>query len=118
LNRSSSGDAPRRGADEAAGADELVIAHPTDPAMPAMSALILGGPALYLAGNALFIWALARMIPWSRLAAIAALVALLPLVARVLALTLLVAAVLVLVALALWDLWAARGRRRSFGGRH
>jgi low temperature requirement protein LtrA len=42
----------------AAGADELTIAHPTDEATVATTALILGGPALYLVGNAMFKWAL------------------------------------------------------------
>jgi low temperature requirement protein LtrA len=101
-----------------AGADELVIAHPIDPSTTAMSVLIVGGPAVYLAGNALFTWALAGTMSWSRLAAIAALVALLPLAARVPALTLLVVATLVLIALARWDLRAARARRCSVGRRH
>ena len=91
----------------AAGGDELTIAHPLEPITPAMMALILGGPALYLVGNALFTWALSGLVPWSRLVAIAALLALMPLAAGASALTLLIAATLVLVALVGWDL---RGR--------
>lgn len=91
----------------AAAADELVIAHPMEPVTPAMTALILGGPALYLAGNALFTWALSGLVPWSRLVAVAALVALMPLATSAAALTLLIAATLVIGALVGWDL---RGR--------
>ena len=53
-----------------------------------MTALILGGPALYLVGNALFTWALSGLIPWSRLVAVAALLALMPLATGASALTL------------------------------
>ena len=91
----------------AAGGDELTIAYPMEPVTPAMMALILGGPALYLVGNALFTWALSGLVSWSRLVAIAALVALMPLAAGAAALNLLIAATLVLVALVGWDL---RGR--------
>ena len=69
--------------------------------------LILGGPALYLVGNALFNWELSRRVPWSRLVAIAALVALVPLAASTSALVLMVAATVILVALVVWDV---RGR--------
>jgi low temperature requirement protein LtrA len=87
-----------------AGADELTIAYPTDSSSPPLMALMLGGPALYLAGNALFNWALSGRIPWSRLVAIAGIVALMPLSAGASALTLLIAATLVLVSLVGWDL--------------
>ena len=91
----------------AAGGDELTIAHPMEPVTPAVMALILGGPALYLVGNALFSWALSGLVPWSRVLAVAALLALMPLATGASALTLLIAATLVLVALAGWDV---RGR--------
>ena len=71
---------------------------------PALTAIILGGPALYLVGNALFTWALSGLIPWTRLVALAALLGLMPLAAGASALTLLIAATLVLVALVGWDL--------------
>jgi low temperature requirement protein LtrA len=38
-------------------ADELAIAHPDGPGTGAFAAVALGGPALYLAGHALFKWA-------------------------------------------------------------
>jgi low temperature requirement protein LtrA len=88
----------------AAGADELTIAHPLERVTMAMTAVILGGPALYLVGNALFTWALSGLISWSRLVAVAALLALMPLAAGASTLTLLIAATLVLVALVVWDL--------------
>lgn len=61
-----------------AAADELAIAHPSDDATVATTAAILGGPALYLVGSALFNWALSERAPTSRLVAIAALVVLVP----------------------------------------
>ena len=88
----------------AAGADELTITHPLERVTPAMTALILGGPALYIVGNALFTRVLSGLIPWSRLVAVAALLALMPLAAGASALTLLIAATLVLVALVVRDL--------------
>jgi low temperature requirement protein LtrA len=87
-----------------AGGDELTIAHPTEPVSSAELALILGGPAVYLVGNALFNRALSGTLPWSRLVAIAVLVALMPLTAGVPALPLLAAATLILFAVAAWDL--------------
>ncbi len=57
----------------AAVADELVIAHPGGDLDAATVWAILGGPALYLAGNALFNWALTGRVPATRLAAVAAL---------------------------------------------
>jgi low temperature requirement protein LtrA len=87
----------------AAAADELTIAHPADEATVATTSLILGGPVLYLVGNALFSWALWDYVPRSRLVAIGALAALAPVAVVASALGLMVAATLVLVALALWD---------------
>jgi low temperature requirement protein LtrA len=92
----------------AAGADELTIAHPTNEATVATAALILGGPTLYLAGNALFKWALWDRLPRSRLVAICALAALVSLAVVSSTLVLLVAATLVVIAVALWDMRAER----------
>jgi low temperature requirement protein LtrA len=92
----------------AAGADELTIAHPTDEATVATTALILGGPALYLVGNALFKWALWDRLPRSRLVAICALAALVSLAVVSSTLVLLVAATLVVIAVALRDMRAER----------
>jgi len=96
-----------------AAADELTIAHPSDGVTVATTALILVGPALYLVGNALFKWALWDRLPRSRLVAICALVALVPVAVVSSALVLLVAATLVLVAVALWDARAERAKSGS-----
>ena len=87
-----------------AGADELTIAHPLDPAISTLAVLALGGPALYLIGNTLFTWELSGRVPWSRLVAIAALIALVPLAMRTSALVLLIAATVIVVSLVVWDL--------------
>jgi low temperature requirement protein LtrA len=95
-----------------AAADELTIAHPSDGVTVATTALILGGPALYLVGSALFKLALWDRLPRSRLIAICALGALVPVAVGSSALVLLVAVTLVLVAVALWDAraeWAKPG---------
>ena len=93
----------------AAVADELVIAHPGGDLEAATAWAILGGPALYLAGNALFNWALTGRVPTSRLGAIAAL-ALLGVLAPVLTpLGLAAAATGVVVALAGLDALGWRG---------
>jgi low temperature requirement protein LtrA len=98
-----------------AAADGLTIAHPNDKATVAATALILGGPALYLAGHALFKWVMWRHVRRSRLVALAALVALGPPAARSSILGASIAAMLVLVTLALWDL--RDERRPSAAGR-
>jgi low temperature requirement protein LtrA len=97
----------------AAAADELTIAHPSNGATVATTAVILGGPALYLAGNALFMGALWEHVPLSRLVAICALAALAPLALVSSVLVVSVAATLVVVALVLWDMRAERVRLRS-----
>jgi low temperature requirement protein LtrA len=92
----------------AAAADEVTIAHPTDAATVETTALILGGPALFLAGNALFKWSLWEHFPWTRLVAIGALAALIPVAMISSALVLSVCATLVVVALAARDTIVAR----------
>ncbi len=62
-----------------AAGSELTIEHPTDPATLGTALLILGGPALFLIGHALFKQALWRRVAISRLVAAAVLVALVPL---------------------------------------
>lgn len=96
-----------------AAADELMIAHPAEEATVATTALILGGPALYLLGNVLFKWAVWHHLARQRLVAIGALIALIPLALVSSRLTLMIAAMLVLVGLALWDLRAELVGRRS-----
>jgi low temperature requirement protein LtrA len=88
----------------AAAADELTIAHPGEDATATTAALILGGPALYLIGNALFKRAIWEYVPRTRLIAIGALVALIPVTAVSSRLGLATAAAAILVGLAAQDL--------------
>jgi low temperature requirement protein LtrA len=91
-----------------AAADGIVIAHPPDEATVATTAVVLGGPMLYLVGIMLFKLALWGHVSQSRLVAIGALVALIPLAAVSSVLMLTAAATAVLVGLALWDVYAER----------
>ena len=85
----------------AAAADEVTIAHPTDDVTVETAALILGGPTLYLAGNALFKLAVWDHIPASRVAAFLGLAMLIPLALVSSTVVLLAAATLVVVAVVL-----------------
>ena len=62
----------------AAVGDELMIAHPTGHADFATVATVLGGPALFLAGHAVFKYAVFRTVSVPRLVAIALLAAFVP----------------------------------------
>jgi low temperature requirement protein LtrA len=99
----------------AAVADELTIAHPGDAGTAMTTAVTLGGPALYLAGHALFKHAVSgRLIP-SHPVAIVALAALVPVGLAAPALVTAAAATLVVVAVAAWDTRANRRLARSAG---
>jgi low temperature requirement protein LtrA len=84
----------------AAGGYELAIAHPGDQVDAATACLVLGGPALFLVGHTLFKRALWGFVPRARLAAMVALVALIPIaiVSPTLVLLALTSAVVVAVA--------------------
>ena len=84
-------------------ADDLAIAHPGGRAGGALIAAVLGGPALFLAGHALFKWAMFGVLSVPRLAAIAALAALVPVGLAVPPLALLGLVTAVLAAVAVWD---------------
>jgi low temperature requirement protein LtrA len=60
-------------------ADEQVIAHPTGHGSAAVTATVLGGPALYLFGHLLFKRAVFRLVSWPRLIALLVLAACIPL---------------------------------------
>lgn len=91
----------------AAAGDELAIAHPNDSVTAATASIILGGPALYLAGTVLFKSALWGYVPASRFAGIAALAAIVPLALVASNLVLAAAATGVVVGVAAWDTRAA-----------
>jgi low temperature requirement protein LtrA len=87
---------------------ELVITHPTGHVGTATVATTLGGPALFLAGHALFKRAVFGRVSISRLAALAVLVALAPVGTMLPPLLLAGAVALVLAAVATCDLFVQR----------
>jgi len=89
-------------------ADELTIAHPGAHGTGAIAAVALGGPALYLLGNALYKRVMSGRWLASRAVAIAALAALVPVALVVPALVTSLAATLVVVAVAVWETRAGR----------
>jgi low temperature requirement protein LtrA len=87
-------------------ADEITIAHPLGQLTPGMTAALLGGPALYLAGNIYFKRASAKYYPLSHLVglgllAIAAMIA--PSFAAVTPLALATATTVILIVVAVWE---------------
>ncbi|MDQ3966441.1 MAG: low temperature requirement protein A [Actinomycetota bacterium] len=96
-----------------AAADEFTVAHPGDRGTAASVALTLGGTALFVAGHAFFKWAVFGVLSWSRVVAIAALAALIPIGFAIPALALGVAVVLIVAVLAVWDTLAYQGRVSS-----
>ena len=96
--------------------DELTIAHPGGHASVATAATVLGGPALFLTGHALFKWTVFGRLSVPRLLAIVALAALWPLRSALSSLLLAAAATLVVAAVAVSDTWMARARARSPAG--
>lgn len=100
-------------------ADELVLVHP-DHATPVGVIAILGGPALYLIGNALFKWIIwdRRFPPLSHLAGLAALASMggWAALAHPSALALGIGTTLVMVGVAVWETRALRrGRAPAHG---
>jgi low temperature requirement protein LtrA len=89
-------------------ADELTIAHPGAHGTGAIAAVALGGPALYLLGNALYKRVMSGRWLASRAVAIAALAALVPVALVVPALVTSLTATLIVVAVAVWETRAAR----------
>jgi low temperature requirement protein LtrA len=98
-----------------AAADELTVAHPGEHGTLSSAALSLGGTALFLAGHALFKWAVFGGLSWPRVVAIAVLLALMPVGSAIPALALSgIAALVVVGVVAVWDtLTSHEGRLRS-----
>jgi low temperature requirement protein LtrA len=97
-----------------AAADELTVAHPGDPGTLASVSLTLGGTAMFVAGHGAFLWAVSGRVPWSRLVAVVALAALVPVGFAASALTLAGSAAAIVVLLAIGDsVTHRRGRRPS-----
>jgi low temperature requirement protein LtrA len=83
--------------------DELALGDPTGATAMATAATVLGGPALFIAGHAVFTTVLHGGAPVARLTGVAALVALAPVAGTVSPLTLSLLATLVVTALAAWE---------------
>ena len=95
-----------------AASDELTVAHPGEHGTLASVALTLGGTALFLAGHAFFEWAVFRVVSFSRVLAIAALITLVPVGFKIPTLALSGTAALIVALLAVWDTLVGQGRVR------
>ena len=93
----------------AAVADELVLTHPLGHTSRATAAVILVGPALYLAGNAAFKRLSARNLPLSHSVGLALLAALIPASPYLAPLALSAATTAVLILVGVWE-WLSLGR--------
>jgi low temperature requirement protein LtrA len=96
----------------AAVADELVLAHPEGHAEPAAMAAILGGPALYLLGNALFKRIALGHLPLSHLVGLGLLVVLTFVAPALAPLGLAAVATAILIVVAAWE-HVSLGRREA-----
>jgi low temperature requirement protein LtrA len=96
-------------------ADELTNAHPGGHVSVPVAAVVLGGPALFLAGHVLFKWAVFAHASLPRLLAIAAIAVLIPVAMVVPPLVLATMATLVLAAVAVSDTWALRRSGQAAG---
>ncbi|MFC5701852.1 low temperature requirement protein A [Cohnella faecalis] len=83
-------------------ADELLLVHPSGHIDAKTAAVILGGPAIYLLGNMLFMRIVARTVPMSYLMGLVALVLLAPFASELSPLILSAAAAAVLVIVSIW----------------
>ncbi|WP_244298406.1 low temperature requirement protein A [Micromonospora cremea] len=97
--------------------DELVIVHPFGHTQPAWIAVILGGPALFLAGRALFEYAVFRRVSWDRPIGVLVLVVISPVMILVPPLGIATAAVVVLAGVAVADAMRARRHPRELPSR-
>ncbi len=89
-----------------AAAADLTIPHPATNATTATTALILGGPGLYLVGHAVFKQTLWQHVAWPQVLAVLALVASIALAPVSSRLVLLAVAVIVLFVVAVWDTYS------------
>ena len=88
--------------------DELVLHHPDGHTSISTAAAILGGPALYLIGNALFKRLSASRVPLSHLVGVGLLAALMPVAVFVGPLILASGATVVLIIVPVWEWWSLR----------
>jgi low temperature requirement protein LtrA len=97
----------------AAVGDELVIAHPGGHVTAGVAAVVLAGPALFLAGHVMFKWVVFRHFAVPRVLAILALCALAPVAMVVTPLAFLTMAMLVLALVAASDHFEPRSSERD-----
>jgi low temperature requirement protein LtrA len=100
-----------------AAADELVLAHPYHVLKPIEQALVIGGPALFLAGNSLFKRTSWRWFPLSHHVALALLALLAFFAGRLEALTVALVTCAILVATAVWETISLAPGERSLDRR-
>jgi low temperature requirement protein LtrA len=84
-------------------ADELTIAHPAGHLSPGDAAVMIGGPALYVAGNLFFKRASAKNYPLSHLVGLGLLALLAPFAMRLTPLAVGAATTVILVVVAVWE---------------
>jgi low temperature requirement protein LtrA len=90
-------------------ADEFVLSHPLGHTEPSTTAVVLGGPALYLLGNILFKRTIASRLALSHLVGLALLAGLGAVAASLPPLLLGAASTVVLVIVAAWETWSLQG---------
>lgn len=83
---------------------ERLIAEPTSHATTAVTATVIGGAGLFLAGHFLFKWAFGGHVAWSHVAGIVALLLLAPLSDQISLLALCAIAAVIVGAVAAWDM--------------
>lgn len=91
-------------------ADDLVVAHPLDPVKAKYAAALVGGPLVYLLGNALFKRVVYGRFPLSHVIGMGALLALWPLLPSVSLLTAGALTTAVMVAVTIWAAYYRRHR--------
>ncbi len=87
----------------AAAGDELAVAHPLGHTAPATMALIIGGPALFLAGGLWFKHSVFKVVSLPRAGGLAALALLVPAAPQLTPLALSAAATVILAVVAAWE---------------
>lgn len=97
----------------AAVGDDIVLHDPTAVAGSSAAAVILGGPALYLVGNATFKRLSAPHLPLSHLIGLAMLAVIAAFAAAATTLSLAMAATVVLIVVAAWEWWSLADTRRA-----
>ncbi len=94
-------------------ADELALAHPTEPVRVASALVLIGGPALYVLGNGIFKRPLLNRFPLSHLMGLLLLVLVAMVAPFVSVLVLACATTTVLLVVAVWETFALQHLRRG-----